>query len=121
MQDMIFFSFLIYSLATSFFVIGDNLFNAMDTILVIGLGMPLHHDHTTKTGQRQREKKNKTSNINFWLCNQWLMIAENVTPPLCSVIQSVPFNKIILEKLNLFKVNAHVIFEFRPEDHFKVN
>jgi hypothetical protein len=41
MQDMVSFSFLIYSLATSFFFLGGNLFNAMDTILVIRLGMPL--------------------------------------------------------------------------------
>ena len=43
MQDMVSFSFLIYSLATLFFVIGGNLFNVIDTILVIGLGMPLYH------------------------------------------------------------------------------
>jgi hypothetical protein len=41
MQDMISFSFFIYSLATSFFILGNSLFNAMDTILVIGLRMAL--------------------------------------------------------------------------------
>jgi hypothetical protein len=41
MQDMVSFSFLIYSLAISFFILGGNLFNAMNTFLVIGLGMPL--------------------------------------------------------------------------------
>jgi hypothetical protein len=40
LQDMVSFSFLIYSLATLFFILGGNLFNDMDTILVIGLGMP---------------------------------------------------------------------------------
>ena len=39
MQDMVFFSFLIYSLATLFFILDGSLFNAIDTILVIGLGM----------------------------------------------------------------------------------
>jgi hypothetical protein len=34
-----FLSFFIYSLAISFFILGGSLFNAMDTILVIGLGM----------------------------------------------------------------------------------
>lgn len=42
MQDMVSFSFLIYSLATSFFILGDSLFNTMDIILVIGLGMALY-------------------------------------------------------------------------------
>ena len=42
MQDMVSFSFLIYSLATSFFILGGTLFNAIDIILVIGLGMALH-------------------------------------------------------------------------------
>jgi hypothetical protein len=41
MQNMVSFSFLIYSLVTSFFFLSGNLFNTMDTILVIGLGMPL--------------------------------------------------------------------------------
>ena len=41
MQDMISFAFLIYSFATSFFILSNSLFNAMDTILVIGLGMNL--------------------------------------------------------------------------------
>ena len=40
MQNMVSFSFFIYSLATSFFILGDNLFNAIDIILVIGLGIP---------------------------------------------------------------------------------
>ncbi len=35
----VFFSFLIYSLDTSFFILGSSLFNAMDTILIIGLEM----------------------------------------------------------------------------------
>ena len=39
MQDLVSFSFLIYSLVTLFFILGSSLFNAMDTILVIGLGM----------------------------------------------------------------------------------
>lgn len=38
---MVSFTFLIYSLATSLFILGSNLFNAMDIILVIGLGMAL--------------------------------------------------------------------------------
>jgi hypothetical protein len=37
---MVSFSFLIYSLATLFFVLRGNLFNYMDTILVIGLKIP---------------------------------------------------------------------------------
>ncbi len=36
MQDMISFSFLIYSLATLFFILGGSIFNAMDTILALG-------------------------------------------------------------------------------------
>ena len=40
MQNMVSFSFLIYSLATSFFFLGGNLFNAMDTILFIGWECP---------------------------------------------------------------------------------
>ncbi len=39
MQNMVSFSFLIYSLATSFFILGGSLFNAIDTILVIELEM----------------------------------------------------------------------------------
>ncbi len=49
MQDMVSFSFLIYSLATSFFILGGSLFNAMDTILVIGLGMALAKIRPIKT------------------------------------------------------------------------
>ena len=41
MQNMVSFYFLIYSLATSIFILGGNLFNVMDTILIIGLGMAL--------------------------------------------------------------------------------
>lgn len=36
---MISFYFLIYSLGTLYFIPGGNLFNDMDTILVIGLGI----------------------------------------------------------------------------------
>lgn len=38
---MVSFSFLIYSFAISFFILDGTLFNGMDTILVIGLGMSL--------------------------------------------------------------------------------
>ena len=41
MQDMVSSSFLIYSLAISFFNLGGTLFNAIDTILVIELGIAL--------------------------------------------------------------------------------
>jgi hypothetical protein len=41
MQNLVFFSFLIYSPVTPSFIIGGSLFNAMDTILVIGLGLAL--------------------------------------------------------------------------------
>ena len=40
-QDTVFFSFLIYLLATSFFILSGSLFNAMNTILIIGLEMDL--------------------------------------------------------------------------------
>ena len=43
MQDMVSFSFLIYSLAASFFILDGSLFNAMDTILIIGLRIALLH------------------------------------------------------------------------------
>ena len=42
MQDMVSFSFLIYSLAILFSILGGSLFNAMDTILIIELGMALY-------------------------------------------------------------------------------
>ena len=47
MQDLVSFSFLIYSLVTSSFILGGSLFNAMDTILVIGLGLALLVIHTS--------------------------------------------------------------------------
>jgi hypothetical protein len=39
MQDMVFLSLFIYSLVTSFFILVGSLFNAMNIIVVIGLGM----------------------------------------------------------------------------------
>jgi hypothetical protein len=39
MQNIVSFSLLIYSLVTSFFILYDNLFNDIDIILIIELGI----------------------------------------------------------------------------------